>query len=301
MRSVPASDLGLDTATSTLTGNRGINQDRCLAINSQGTVLLALADGMGGHPMGEVAAQILVDVCEREIYKVPRPVPSPAEFLAGLLSIAHKEIQQFGTEQRPPAEPRTTAVIALVQSGRVHWVYIGDSRLYLFRRGDLLHRTTDHSYVARLLQQGLISESQVDTHPQRNYVTRCLGGGGKLQKYDQGLRDLEVDDMLLLCSDGLWQSVGDEVMREVLFNERDMAQAATLLTEEAARVAFPSSDNVTAVVARVTRERKVAPAVKPDTRAGSGHNSLKSDDISDAVKALEKAIGELEDPDTGNG
>ncbi|MCB1858553.1 MAG: serine/threonine-protein phosphatase [Gammaproteobacteria bacterium] len=283
----------LETAQHTLVGDRHDNQDRCLVVHSGDVCLLALGDGMGGHPMGDLAAQIFVDVCEREIYRIPRPIGAPMDFLPWVLAAAHREIQQFGAQQLPPVQPRTTAVLALIQEGICYWAHTGDSRIYLFRQGNLLFRSSDHSYVERLRQRGLIDAGQLDLHPQRNYVTRCLGGNGAPAEPDTGQQPIQEGDIILLCSDGLWQSVNEEFMCGVLFNEADIGFALRLLVEEAVAVAFPGSDNVTVVAGRVPGSKSPRPnqARRPVEKSSLDGN------LSDTVAALAQAVGALEDPE----
>ncbi|HEB96057.1 MAG TPA: serine/threonine-protein phosphatase [Sedimenticola thiotaurini] len=232
-------------------GNRRSNQDRCALIDSDGVLLLVLGDGMGGHPRGEMAAQILIDTCRLELERASRPITDPAAFLNGALKEAHDAIRFYGLQHTPPIDPRTTAVVALIQEGMVHWVHAGDSRFYLFRNGELLARTRDHSYVERLHQQGILSREELENHPHRNYVTRCLGGNGSLPQANAARRILAPGDRLLLCSDGLWGSLDEELMIDALFSTMTPEEAATALAAEAAQTAYPDSDNVTLLILRV--------------------------------------------------
>jgi len=234
-----------------LVGNRRNNQDRCALIETDDTILLVLGDGMGGHPKGEMAAQILIDICRQRLTDANGPVTEPRTFLADALDQAHDAIRAYGRRQSPAIDPRTTAVVVLIQDGMVHWIHAGDSRFYLFRSGEILTRTQDHSYVERLRQQGLITEQQLDNHPHRNYVTRCLGGSGALPTATLGKRILNQGDTLLLCSDGLWGSLDDELMIDALFSSMSPAEAAEALAEEAAQAAFPESDNVTLLTLKI--------------------------------------------------
>ena len=234
-----------------LLGNRRNNQDRCALITSDDSILLALGDGMGGHPKGEMAAQILIDICRQRLADAHGPVTEPRTFLSGVLDQAHDAIRHYGRQQSPAIDPRTTAVVALIQDGMVHWIHAGDSRFYLFRSGEILTRTQDHSYVERLRQQGIITEQQLDNHPHRNYVTRCLGGNGALPTATLGKRILAAGDTLLLCSDGLWGSLDEALMIDALFSTMSPAEAAGALAEEAAQAAFPESDNVTLLTLKI--------------------------------------------------
>ena len=273
-----------------LIGDRQKNQDRWVTVEDEGVLLLALADGMGGHPRGEAAAQILVDNCQSMLELVTKPISDPQRFLTDLMEITHQEINEFGLVQEPPIEPRTTAVIVLIQGDKAYWAHAGDSRFYLFRDYSVLTRTLDHSFVERLRQQGIISDRQTENHPQRNYVTRCLGGSGSLPDTPGGVKHLCGGDVLLLCSDGLWGSIDENLMADALFSEMSMPKAAQTLAEEAAQTAFPHSDNVTVVTCRLAGDRH-----------GIRHSEQQSvrepkerDELNLAIAELQNAINSFE-------
>ncbi|OOZ37338.1 PP2C family protein-serine/threonine phosphatase [Solemya velesiana gill symbiont] len=275
-----------ELAEMSLTGDRKINQDRCVHVESGESVLLAVADGMGGHPRGETAAQIVTDTCRNYFKKTPRPILSPGSFLIRIMQKAHEDIVTFGLKNDPPIDPRTTAVIALVQDNMAYWAHAGDSRLYIFRGGRLVTRTVDHSYVERLRQQGVISKHEVESHPQRNYVTRCLGGNINQPEVEIGKHSVEPGDVILLCSDGLWGSIDQDLMSEALFDETSLAEATKALADEAAQKAFPDSDNVTLLTMRLGKnvpasDKKPAPPEKPKS---------KKDELGEAIANLQDAI-----------
>lgn len=274
------------TGQASLVGNRRGNQDRCALLESEGTLLMVLGDGMGGHPKGEVAAQILIDVCRRELDHAVKPIPDPGAFLAGALKEAHDAIRFYGLQQAPQIDPRTTAVIVLIQQGMVHWTHAGDSRFYLFREGRLLTRTRDHSYVERLHQQGILSRQQLENHPQRNYVTRCLGGNSSLPKAALGKQILAPGDNLLLCSDGLWGSLDEELMIDALFSAMALEEATAALAEEAAQSAYPDSDNVTLIALRI--DALPTPGRPPQDTAAS--RKPPDAELDQAIAELQSAI-----------
>lgn len=243
--------IAYSAGQASLVGNRRNNQDRCALIELDAAILLVLGDGMGGHPKGEMAAQILIDTCRQRLADVHGSVAEPRTFLADVLDQAHDAIRHYGQQQSPAIDPRTTAVVVLIQDGMAHWIHAGDSRFYLFRSAETMTRTQDHSYVERLRQQGIITEQQLDSHPHRNYVTRCLGGSGALPTATLGKRILAAGDTLLLCSDGLWGSLDEALMIDALFSTMSPAEAAEALAEEAAQAAFPESDNVTLLTLKI--------------------------------------------------
>lgn len=279
-------------AQATVQGDRRINQDRYISIESDDSILLGLADGMGGHPKGEVAAQILIDTCKTFFNRSEKPIHSPKEFLHRLLQKAHENVTTFGLDHNPPIKPRTTAVVALIQEGIVRWAHAGDSRLYLFRNGKILHRTVDHSYVQHLEQHGLISPDALGTHPQRNYVTRCLGGNISSPEItiNKSVR-LKDGDVIMLCSDGLWSNTAEGDMTDLISGDMPLDQAITNLVHDAAENAAPESDNVSAIALRWHMEQqKIAPQPQPEAT----HQIPPEENLSQALDDLKSAIEQFE-------
>ena len=283
-----------ESARYSLLGNRDNNEDRSLIIDLPHATLIAVADGMGGHPMGEAAAQILTDICKHQLEKSSNAIPEPKQFVKELLHTAHLEIISFGDNQEPPIKPRTTAVVCLIQRGLAYWAHVGDSRLYLIRNGLICTRTKDHSYIQRLKSKGLISESQGKSHPHRNYVTRCLGGKPALPKVSVGTPyPLEVGDTLLLCSDGFWGQMDTKLTIETLSNEKiPLDESLEKLTHMAEEMARPESDNVTAAALRWL------PKEQDDLNQNFANSVLGSerkqpspeDEIDSAIDTLREAI-----------
>jgi serine/threonine protein phosphatase PrpC len=238
-----------ETAQYTLMGDRSTNQDRYLIMEAPDSILLALADGMGGHPKGEMAAQILMDNARKAFLTSRKPISNPRFFLSGLMEMSHREILDFGSKQEPPIEPRTTGVLCLVQDDNAYWAHIGDSRLYIMRNGVIHLRTDDHSYVEHLRQQGLISAAQVHTHKFRNYVTRCLGGSNNRPVAElSGPHELQEGDVVLLCSDGFWGPLSERPMVDSLYKQQaSLVKNIATLANQAASTSHPESDNVTVV------------------------------------------------------
>jgi serine/threonine protein phosphatase PrpC len=279
-----------ESAHSSLIGDRKINQDRCILVSDGDTVLLGLADGMGGHPRGEAAAQVLVDTCRNYFDRTPHPILNPNGFLTRLLHKAHENIIAFGYDQEPAIDPRTTAVACLVQKNVAHWAHAGDSRLYLLRERRVLSKTIDHSYVERLKQQGVITAKEQKAHPQRNYVTRCLGGSLNSPDVTLGKQILESGDILLLCSDGLWGSINETDILNALFGHLPLAEAIQSLAEQAAHKAFPDSDNITLIALKMQEDDqdRTTPQ-QSETKATQEESNLAR-----AIAELQNAISNFE-------
>ena len=127
-------------------GKRRDNQDRIAHCYSRDALLMLVADGMGGHLHGEVAAQIAVQRIAGRFQAEARPLlPDPQLFLARAIEHAHQAILDHALDRQLPEAPRTTLVACVIQRGAAYWAHAGDSRLYLLRRGHLVTRTRDHS------------------------------------------------------------------------------------------------------------------------------------------------------------
>jgi len=237
------------TATTNRLGNRTSNQDRCLVERAPEHALLVVADGMGGHARGDLAAQTTVDSLARSFKRQRMPIADPQAFLKEALHTAHLDVVDAGRSHNPPITPRTTCVVCLVQHDQAHWAHVGDSRLYLLRGGKLLKRTRDHTPVEELLQSGLLGEEELRNHPLRNSVSRCLGGSPRFPEISFDQATLCADDTLLLCSDGLWSAV-PEAQLTSMPGYGDLEQSLNRLAEDAESGSYPNSDNISAVVLR---------------------------------------------------
>lgn len=244
-----------ETASATRQGDRETNQDRCALLTRESGWLLLLADGMGGHPRGELAAQVYIDSMAREFGQAAWPITDPAQFLATAIARAHTDILLAGKHEQPPVSPLTTGVACLVQEGQACWAHVGDSRLYLFRNGCPPVRTRDHSLVREFIERGELRENECERHPLRNIVTRSLGGEPRAPVVELSeITGLQPGDTLLLCSDGLWSALPEERLAE-LATATDLDLAAKQITLAAIQASMPVSDNITLVVLRLAGDR----------------------------------------------
>lgn len=282
--------MQFETAQTSRLGNREVNQDRSIVIESDVGTLLVLGDGLGGKPRGELAAQTLIDSVSEALSLHPLPVEHPDKFLRELVRRAHHDILMVGQEQSPPIAPGSTAVICLIQNGKAIWAHVGDSRCYLFRDGIPLYRTQDHSYVEKLYQTGKISLKKTHDHPMRNFVTQCIGLLTQEPEIEISKPvDLKVGDVLLLCSDGFWEPLDDAQIGARLL-DGELRHALNELGERAESLKYPHSDNTTAVAVRVMSLQQ--PKKKQDTSVSprkQKKNKLHSaiSDIEDALKTYE--------------
>jgi len=223
-------------------GGREKNEDRMGYCYTREAGLFVLADGMGGHPDGEVAAQIALQTMSAVFQREARPhLPQPAAFLPAALMAAHHQIIHYASERAMLDTPRTTLVACLVQAGELRWVHCGDSRLYVVRDGALLSRTRDHSYIEAQANAGADIEGV-----NRNVLFTCLGSTVRPMFDAAGPLVLNEGDKVLLCSDGLWSSVDDgEIVR--LLSAQPVSEAVPALIGRALAAAGAKSDNVTAL------------------------------------------------------
>ncbi|HTH78044.1 MAG TPA: protein phosphatase 2C domain-containing protein [Ramlibacter sp.] len=223
-------------------GGREKNEDRMGYCYTRESGLFVLADGMGGHPEGEVAAQLALQTISALFQKEARPVVQDVtEFLSTALMAAHHQIIRYASEKGMLDTPRTTLVACIVQGTSATWVHCGDSRLYVVRDGELLTRTRDHSYLEQQ-NAGVIKMDRVN----RNILFTCLGSPTKPVFDVTGPVTLQQGDRILLCSDGLWGTVQDNDIVTRLAS-LPVAEAVPDLVETALRNGGEHSDNVTIV------------------------------------------------------
>ena len=228
-------------------GPRPYNQDRLAYSYSKDALLLVLADGMGGHRHGEVAAQLAVKTLTDAFQEEAQPkLKNPAGFLKHAIQYVHDAIGALAIAHDMLEAPRTTIVAAILQDDRLYGVHVGDSRLYHFRHGKLLCRTEDHSVVQMLYNRGRLDKDGMATHPNRHKIYNCLGGD-KQPLIEQTQRDdLLEGDTLLLCSDGLWSVMDDDEIADMLHNGL-VTETVSALLDEAERRSQSEGDNMSAI------------------------------------------------------
>ena len=223
-------------------GGREKNEDRMGYCYTRDAGLFALADGMGGHPEGEVASQIALQTLAAMFQRDCKPtLADPLRFLQEATIAGHHQLLRYATQKALIDTPRTTVVAVLLQGNAAYWAHCGDSRLYLVRGGKLVARTRDHSYSE--LQQTMSQVVPMNDRFNRNVLFTCLGSPGKPVVDTVGPLMLQSGDRLLLCSDGLWGTVSDAVITDQLVNH-SLSDAVPELVEQALRNGGAKSDNV---------------------------------------------------------
>ncbi|NNF64330.1 MAG: Stp1/IreP family PP2C-type Ser/Thr phosphatase [Acidimicrobiia bacterium] len=204
--------------------------------STDGSLLVAVADGMGGHVAGEVASRVAIDAATEASEAEAADRVTAANEAVSDKAAADPQLHGMGT---------TMSLADLSAGGHVRIGHVGDSRIYLLRDGALSQVTTDHTFVAALLESGQITADEVDTHPKRHYVTRALGLDRSVEVDEQTLQ-LEPGDRLMLCSDGLTEMVSDTDISEVLSRADAPEPAVWSLIEMANKAG--GVDNISVIV-----------------------------------------------------
>lgn len=265
----------------TLCGARATNQDRMGYCFTRESLLMVVADGMGGHLYGEVAAHLALQAAAACFQADARPLlVDPPAFLDRALRHAHHEILRYQTLRDLPEAPRTTIVACVVQQGRAWWAHAGDSRLYWLRDARLVLRTRDHSKVQNLIDLGQIDPSESDTHPERNKVLNCLGSPFEPTIDLGGNVTLQSGDTVMLCSDGVWSALPEAALVAQL-TAGNVLESVPRLVRTAVDQAGVIADNATAL------------AMTWGDAAPAG-TVLSSDEVPDGAITTTIAVGQLD-------
>lgn len=282
-------------------GGREKNEDRMGYCYTRDAGLFALADGMGGHPEGEVASQLALQALAAGFQREAKPrLAEPLRFLNEAIMAGHHQLLRYATERSLIDTPRTTVVACLLQGNAAYWAHCGDSRLYLVRGDKLLARTRDHSYSE--LQESLGHAGPLGERYNRNVLFTCLGSPGKPVVDTAGPMLMQPGDRVLLCSDGLWGPVPDADIAALLA-ARPISDSVPELVERALRTAGDKSDNVTALAVEFEAAEMNDPAGAVRTealgdeifastiQASLGADGASVDDLDDAE--IERSIREI--------
>lgn len=244
--------MRVEYADISLLGAREENQDRVVTAVAEHAVLLVVVDGMGGHADGARAAEVTQKTLLEAFWHTPQPLFDPLGFLHMALGRAHEEVVRIGMSLPLEQRPRATCAVCLVQQHAAWWAYIGDSRVYHLRKGQVLMRTRDHSHVELLLREGLITAEQALNHPMRNFVECCIGGDPILPDMTlSGRRELEPDDVIFVCTDGMWATLKDEeIANRFTVGGHPIRETLSSLGQLAVARAGGGSDNTSAAAVR---------------------------------------------------
>jgi serine/threonine protein phosphatase PrpC len=233
-------------------GDRAYQQDQ-VAILPHGRVpgcaLAILADGMGGKSGGRKAADQVI-LTARQLFERFAPTKDDApSLLKQIVLEAHLMIKL--TAITAEEEPHSTAAGFLVGPAReCDVIHAGDSRVYHFRGAEMVSRTTDHSFVQRLIDEGQITEEEANSHPQSNLLTGCLGTYQDPPLSLHHIAQLEIGDSVLACSDGLWHYFSPRELGAIV-NTLPPREASEMLVAKARQRARGGGDNLSLALIRV--------------------------------------------------
>jgi len=242
----------LSAATGIHKGDREYQQDQLALLKHRhrnGCILAVVADGMGGRSGGRKASDQVM-LTARQLFE--RYDPDTDDAAATLKQIIHEahlviKLTAISAEQEPHS---TLAAFLINPGGDCHWAYTGDSRLYHFHNGKMLHRSKDHSYVQTLVDKGEITEEQANNHPQSNILMGCLGTEADPPIGTHFIPQLRPGDVLLACSDGVWHYFNDSEMGVVLGGLAPR-EASEFLIEKARSRAHGGGDNLSLIVIKI--------------------------------------------------
>jgi PPM family protein phosphatase len=210
--------------------------------------LAVVADGMGGYEGGQEASRLAVETV-RHIY-ADAFRGEPQSSLVAAFETAHANIQRYATDHPQFFGMGTTCTAVAIVERDLYFAHVGDSRLYLIRNGAISRLTRDHSYVSRLVENGLVRSEDAESHPQRHILTAALGSGRDIiPDVPETPALLEEGDILLLCTDGLWGVVGDPEIASIV-RSNPPAESCRGLVNLALERGGP--DNVTVLVLRIS-------------------------------------------------
>jgi PPM family protein phosphatase len=219
--------------------------------------VLAVADGVGGHVGGRQASQAVVSLLSALFS--PKHTDAQAgfgddidSFIEGIIREADSRVLELGGGDSKA--PGTTFTGAFIVDDRAHIGHIGDSRVYQIRNDEILALTDDHSYVAHLVREGKLAPEEARDFPQKNVLMRSLGTQGGVTIDEPGRAHLLDGDVLVLCTDGLWDLVSEKEIVWIVQGQKDLTKACSQLIRLAN--ARDGHDNITVVAARFGRFRK---------------------------------------------
>ncbi|HEY1151504.1 MAG TPA: protein phosphatase 2C domain-containing protein [Pseudoduganella sp.] len=212
---VSARGVALDIAEMSRIGGRSSNQDACARSDNGALVCLVVADGAGGHEGGEIASALAVQAVIGAFEGSPG---CSQALLRALIARATLDVQQqkIGRPQLAAMSATVATVLLDRANGEAAWAHLGDTRIYLFRNGRVLHATRDHSLVQQLIDGGLALGADPRTHKRRNVLYAAIGAESDVPPSIQPPLALLPGDAILICSDGLWEWVTEDVMEACL-------------------------------------------------------------------------------------
>jgi len=227
---------------------RVVNEDRAYVKQiANGYSLAILADGMGGHQAGDVAAQMTIDIIGQKLQTISptATIEERKQLLVSAVNSANEQIYKYSSEREQYKGMGTTVITALASTSEMIIAHIGDSRAYKLSKQSIVQLTEDHSLVNELVKTGQITPEEANHHPRRNVVVRALGTDPNVE-IDLIEVVLEPNDLFILCSDGLSNLVEGEAIAQIIQQSPDLETAAEQLVLQALQAG--GDDNITVVL-----------------------------------------------------
>ena len=215
------------------------------SVSHPGGRLLIVADGMGGHRGGATASRLAAETVKAQ-YLGSETADIPAALKESLIRANARIFSEAQSNPELRGMGTTTSVLA-VRDDRGWLAHVGDSRIYLVRNDEIRQLTDDHSLVATMVREGLLTSAEAETHPRRNVLQRSMGVAEEVEVDVRGPIELREGDTFILCSDGLHGLVKEHELREIA--KKPIDAAADEFLRKALERGAP--DNVTVIVARV--------------------------------------------------
>ena len=223
-------------------GNIRENNEDNFLIKHEPFPLIVVADGMGGHKAGDVASQVAVDLIKNYEFEFDKEILDEVE---DLINMVNREIINLGSKNPEYKGMGTTLSLALIYNNKLYIGHIGDSRIYIYRNANLEKITTDDSLVNELIENGKISKGEAFNHPQKHILTQALGTDFTIN-IENKIIELNDNDILLFCTDGLTDMIREEKIEEIITNN---FSDINILTKKLGKKALENggSDNITLI------------------------------------------------------
>lgn len=234
-------------ALSDIGKKRNKNQDAYYISEEDELRLYIVADGMGGHRCGEIASSMALDIVKDSFLEAKESLIDKDNIIKTIkksIEEANIKIYLKSLEMKECEGMGTTLTLAYIFKDRVLIGHVGDSRAYILSDGDIKQITEDHSYINELLKNGSITLEEAKTHPKKNMITRAVGSSSVIE-VDTIEMKYKVGDILLLCSDGLFNMLDEDEINQVFNREKKMQRACEILTKMANEKG--GLDNITTV------------------------------------------------------
>ena len=226
------------------------NEDSLFIMPSDNIYIVA--DGVGGHNSGEIASQTAVKSVAEYVKSNPIEKIRDEKNLISYFSLCLKKVNSIifdmSTKSQQNKGMATTLVLVYVAGKKAYFVNIGDSRAYIYRDDEISQITEDHTYVNELVKVGNITVDEAKEHPQKNMITRALGGEDKILPDFYQLK-IEKNDIIILCTDGLYSELSNDEIKEIISKHDSMNELSKSLVDEANKKG--GNDNITVICLKI--------------------------------------------------